>query len=397
MLTSNRNTRGSWHGKGRGDRGCGSKRAVYEAETSDTSKPIVDTTNSEVDIVKLLQAYGMVPTDGSELKHRRMKKIATNEICVIQNLDNGFTFEPKILVLHGSLVGSNIDVQWETCDAVLPISMYITDCVIPIQVGEPLDWSFDMHLIEIDDIHTDVVYNNTELIGTVLKAKQNTGAQINVLPTTVFQTLQEECKLPLYPKTWVKLMGSGNKVINYLGTTKIKCNHNGTESEAIFYVTNIPNTKIILELGLCIDLGFIVVQCDDDCKSLKVHVQVAETSSSTPIENKQGHDDKNSTLPPVPLYTKIIETNAKAHVMQLYQDLFDTVGTIKNAFFHLDVKPGATPIVCSPRRVPDALRNLLKAELDRMEAMKVIQKLDISEASDWVHSLVLVNSLFGTC
>ena len=59
-LTSNRNTRGSWHGRGRGGRGHGSRHAVYEAETY-TSKPIVDSTNSEVDIIKLLQPYGMVP------------------------------------------------------------------------------------------------------------------------------------------------------------------------------------------------------------------------------------------------------------------------------------------------------------------------------------------------
>ena len=77
-------------------------------------------------------------------------------------------------------------------------------------------------------------------------------------------------------------------------------------------------------------------------------MQVAETSVSTPIENVQGSDDKNSMLPPVPLDTKIDKTNPKAHVMQLYLDLFDEVGTIKNAVVHLDVKPGATPIVCSP-------------------------------------------------
>ena len=48
---------------------------TYEAETSDTLKPIVDATNSEVDVVKLLQAYGTVPTEGWELKHRRKKVI----------------------------------------------------------------------------------------------------------------------------------------------------------------------------------------------------------------------------------------------------------------------------------------------------------------------------------
>ena len=79
---------------------------------------------------------------------------------------------------------------------------------------------------------------------------------------------------------------------------------------------------------------------------------------------------KTPMLPPVPLNTKIDETNLKAHVMRLYPDLFDGVGTIKNAVVHLDVKPGAIPIVCSSRRVPDRLRDSLKEELDRMEPMK---------------------------
>ena len=59
-------------------------------------------------------------------------------------------------------------------------------------MANPLDWSFDVHLIEIDNIHTDVIYSNIELNGIVLKAKQDTGAQINVLSKTVFQTPTEE-------------------------------------------------------------------------------------------------------------------------------------------------------------------------------------------------------------
>ena len=68
--TSNRNTRGSWHCRGTGSKGRGSRHAAYEAEINDTSKLIIDSTSSEVDVVKLLQAYGMEPTGGSELKHQ---------------------------------------------------------------------------------------------------------------------------------------------------------------------------------------------------------------------------------------------------------------------------------------------------------------------------------------
>ena len=79
------------------------QHAVHKAETSDTSNPVVDATNSKVGVVKLLQANGMVPTEGSELKHRRVKKVATDEISVvpIQTLSDIHTIEPvpKPLVL----------------------------------------------------------------------------------------------------------------------------------------------------------------------------------------------------------------------------------------------------------------------------------------------------------
>ena len=76
--------------------------------------------------------------------------------------------------------------------------------------------------------------------------------------------------------------------------------------------------------------------------------------------------------------------------MDLYLDLFSGTGTIKNAMVHLDVKPGAVPIVCSPHCVPHAVQPKLKEELDRMLNLGVIRKLDKNEASDWVHALVIV-------
>ena len=152
--SSNRNTRGSRHGRGRGSnrggKGHGSKCAVYVAETFDTSKPIVDATNSKVDVVKLLQANGMVPTEGSELKHRRTKRVMTNEISVmpIQTLGDNFTLESKPLVPRGSPVECNVDVQWESCEDIVPNNSYIANHAVPIEIANPLDWSFDVHLIK---------------------------------------------------------------------------------------------------------------------------------------------------------------------------------------------------------------------------------------------------------
>ena len=45
-----------------------------------------------------------------------------------------------------------MDVQWETYEGedILPINSYIASHTIPMEIANPLDWSFDVHLMEID-------------------------------------------------------------------------------------------------------------------------------------------------------------------------------------------------------------------------------------------------------
>ena len=131
------------------------------------------------------------------------------------------------------------------------------------------------------------------------------------------------------------------------------------------------------------------VHCDDKCQC-KSHVlhETKKIGSEFPtgVDLQQTQQD---ILPPVPTGTRL-EGNVKQQIMDLYPDLFSGVGTIKNAMVHLDVKLGTVPVVCSPRYVPHAVQPKLKEELDRMLKLGVIRKLDINEASDWVHALVTV-------
>ena len=68
-------------------------------------------------------------------------------------------------------------------------------------------------------------------------------------------------------------------------------------------------------------------------------------------------------LPPVPISTKLDSDDMKQQIMDLCPDLFSGVGTIKNAMVHLDVKPGAVPVVCSPCCVPHAIQPKLNSVL----------------------------------
>ena len=234
------------------------------------------------------------------------------------------------------------------------------------------------------------MYTHITLNDEICHAKLDTGTQINVMTESLFKHIGKINKLPLYPKSDVKLVDYGNRNIEYIGTTVVDVAHLTQTKKATFYVTKLNNDKVILGLHLCIDLQLLSVHCDDKCwcKSHVLH-ETKKIGSEFPIgvDLQQVQED---ILPPLPISTKL-EGDVKQQIINVYPDLFSGVGTIKNAMVHLDVKPGAVPVVCSPHHVPHAVQPKLKEKLDRMLKLGVIiRKLDINEASDWVMTLVIV-------
>ncbi|KAK2711995.1 hypothetical protein QYM36_010876 [Artemia franciscana] len=70
-----------------------------------------------------------------------------------------------------------------------------------------------------------------------------------------------------------------------------------------------------------------------------------------------------------------------------YADVFEGIGQLPGVC-KLTLKEGAVPTVQPPKRVPFALEKRLKAELDRLEQMKIIEK--VTKPTDWVNSVVIV-------
>ena len=206
---------------------------------------------------------------------------------------------------------------------------------------------------------------------------------------SLFKHIGKINKFPLYPKSDVKLVGYGNRNIEYIGTTVVNVRHLSQTRKATFYVTKLNNDKVILGLRLCIDLLLLSVHCDIKCWCKTHTVQEAKKISSEFPIGVDLQQTQQDILPPVPISTKLDSDDVKQQIMDLYPDLLLGVGTIKNAMVHLDVKPGAVPVICAPRHVPNAIQPKLKEELDRMLNLGVIRKLDINEATDWVMLLSL--------
>ena len=122
------------------------------------------------------------------------------------------------------------------------------------------DWNIDallqepktIHLIGIYSITSDSVYTHVTLNNKICHAKLDTGAQINEMAEFLFKCIGKINKLPLYPKSDVKLVGYGNMNIEYIGTTVVDVAHLTQSKKATFYVTKLNDDKVILGLYLCI-------------------------------------------------------------------------------------------------------------------------------------------------
>jgi hypothetical protein len=80
------------------------------------------------------------------------------------------------------------------------------------------------------------------------------------------------------------------------------------------------------------------------------------------------------------------------NLMAEYKDVFGEIGCLQGEY-HIITDPEVKPVIHPPRKIPISMMDKLKAELERMKHLDVIDKID--EPSDWVSSLVIVEKPNG--
>lgn len=74
-------------------------------------------------------------------------------------------------------------------------------------------------------------------------------------------------------------------------------------------------------------------------------------------------------------------------VLQQYNDVFKGIGCLEKEH-RIILKENVVPAVFNARKIPLSIKNAVKLELDRLENLKIIEK--VSEPTDWFHPLVTV-------
>ena len=157
--------------------------------------------------------------------------------------------------------------------------------------------------------------------------KIDTGAQCNVISTQKYRQLSPR---PLQ-KSHAKLVAFGGQRLNARGKVTMTCHHKGKCHPVVFEVIDqdVPN---ILGLTTCMELNLV-----------------------------QRLDAIN---------------NQTADILDTYSDVFEGLGCITGASYHIKIDESAQPVVHPPRKIPVTLRPKIQQELHRMEKLDVIEKVE---------------------
>lgn len=88
------------------------------------------------------------------------------------------------------------------------------------------------------------------------------------------------------------------------------------------------------------------------------------------------------------------KSNLKSELVKKHKKVFSGTGCIKDFEYDIKLKEDAEPKVLPCRKVPIALMNPLKQELDKMESLGIIEK--VQGPSDWVNQFVIVRKPDGS-
>ena len=172
-----------------------------------------------------------------------------------------------------------------------------------------------------------------------LSFKIDTGAQCNVISKTMFDTVS---KAPLV-KSNARLVAFGGHKIVPFGKATLLCEHKKKLHPIQFQVVdNVPNV-----LGLKTSTELNIIKRVEGINSQHVNDPLKE-----------------------------------------FADVFTGLGCVSNVVHHINIKPNVQPVVHPPRRVPVTIRSKVKTELQRMERLNVIEK--INEPTEWVNSMAVV-------
>ena len=177
----------------------------------------------------------------------------------------------------------------------------------------------------------------------LVEFKLDTGAQANVIPSDVFNSLKG---MPQLKTTKAKLTGFNGSEIPVAGVARMICKYKDKQIDSDFFVVEAEGQPPLLGLRACQELNLIKF------------VRTVDTAD-------------------------VNDVNAESSILNEFNDLFEGLGELEGEH-HIEINPEVKPVIHPPRKVPFTL---LPKQLG------AIEKVD--QPTEWVNSIVIVEKPDG--
>lgn len=213
----------------------------------------------------------------------------------------------------------------------------------------------------------DLSINNTQINCII-----DTGSDVNIMSKSVYDSLNAKNALS---KSNVKIKSYTGNSLEVLGQQNLECkfllNDHSITKQINFIIANVSSPTILGKIT-CSEMGLIKrVFCVDTTSQNETNSSQSQSSSL------QLGQSQNINI------NELVKSN---------NSVFVGLGCLPGEC-HINTNPEVQPKVDAPRKVPFALHNRLKQELDNMGKMDVITK--VTEPTEWVSSLILIEKKNG--
>ncbi|XP_053691200.1 retrovirus-related Pol polyprotein from transposon 412 [Sabethes cyaneus] len=195
---------------------------------------------------------------------------------------------------------------------------------------------------------------------TVVKCELDTGANTSLIGHDWLRKLMGESDPELLPSPY-KLQAFGGGTINVLGQVRLPCKCQSKKYLLVLQVVDVSH-RPLLSLKVCTTFGLIKF-----CKSV----------SMVPAQPTSEGDQK---------VMNIYRIGAEK-IIEKFDDVFKGYGKMSGEIT-LEIDNSVTPVIQQPRRIPIALRPMLKAELDQLQRDGIIMRE--YHHTEWVSNILLV-------
>lgn len=195
-----------------------------------------------------------------------------------------------------------------------------------------------------------VALTTVHINGKPVEMKDTTGGRCNVLSYDAFKHVENGELIDRSVTT--NLVAYGGSLINTLGSVSLQCQLAGQQYSLPFHMVE-RNVQPLLGLLACLHMKLVTLS--DEVHQLTVNR----------------------------------DTNLQHRIFTEYADLFkDELGKLP-VTYSMKLDPDAHPVVRQARRIPVAMQDSVKAELQRMVDLGVITP--VSEPTEWVSAMVATN------